>query len=109
MVMSAITDDLTAVFDTAVFAVEATWTDQLGISRLVKGIFDREDTPTEDASFPQYVKVTKFTCKSADIVGVAPNDKLVVEGETFRLAYTVDDGVGVTELYLSTDDIPDAR
>lgn len=109
MVMSAISDDLTAIFDVAVFAVEATWTDSTGASKLVKGIFDREDTPTEDAAFPQYVKVSKFACKSSDILGVQPNDKLKVTGEVFRIAYTVDDGVGVTELHLSTDDIPDAR
>lgn len=103
MVMSAISDDLETVFSTDVFAEEAVFTFAgTGESKTVKGIFDREDVPIDDAGFTQYVKETKFTCKSADITGLLPNDTLRIRTVTYYVATTVDDGQGVVEIILST-------
>ena len=104
MAMSALTDDLGTVFDPRIFGESAVLTTSSG-STTINGIFDQEDVPVEDATFGQFVRETKFTCKSSDVASAVPDDTLKIGTTTYYITIIVDDGTGVSEVYLSTDTV----
>lgn len=106
MPMASIERDLAVVFDTGVFGTEAViYASGASSGRTVKGIFDDGDVAVSElgSNVETYARETKFQCATSDVLTVVANDVVVIEGTTYYVAYVITDGVGTTELFLSTE------
>ena len=109
MVLSALEDDLDVIFETEAMGTLAT----VSISatsevKLVKGIFDNGDVPTDNQLadvVDAYVRQTTFTCASSAVTDLAVNDTLLIDAVTYYHAFAVSDGTGTIEIHLSTEAI----
>lgn len=103
--LPAIGDDLDVIFSDRYFGkVASIQIASRGEKKTIRGIFDNGDVPAEElANVTTFVRETKFQCKSVDVEGVAPDDILTVNGDTYYVAYTLNDGVGISTLVLTTE------
>lgn len=93
MAGSFLTNDLSAVFDTADFATSATWN-----ATSIDGVFDEQDEIDELGQGSQIFTRSTFITLSSH--GVADGDTIVINSTTYTVAYQLDDGTGVTTLTL---------
>lgn len=91
--------DLSAVFNTADFGVPAI-SDRYGS---IVGVFRNGEFETEHDYGRQVIRTQSiFVTKSA--YGITAGDTLEIGEHTYRVEYPVDDGNGVTRLYLELTD-----
>lgn len=95
-------DDLEAFLSADEFAVKATVRLQDGGARVVLGIFD---DPYLNAQLGEYEVDTtrpRFTCKEADVIGLARGDLVDINGRTYDvLSGAQPDGTGMALLELA--------
>jgi hypothetical protein len=97
---SFLTDDLNQLFSTDEFGTTAVWN---GVS--IPGvIFDDESIEaTMGEGTVMILSQPKITGRSADFEGVALDDALLCNGETFTIKNWKPDGTGMIEIFLSRD------
>lgn len=94
-----ISNDLASFFNPAEFGES----DPVVINGMtVSGaIFDREDVEVQTGEgFGQIVPQPKITCKSADLSPLRSGQTAVVRGQNYRVKNWLDDGAGVTQIFL---------
>jgi len=94
---SFLTDDLPVLFASTEFG-EATATYE-GSS--VMGIFDDEDVEVEmGEGIGEIIAQPMFTGRTSDFSGIARDQSMTVQGETFTIKNWKVDGTGMIEIYL---------
>ena len=88
--------DLANFFDADDFAVVATFTSPALGS--VTGIFDEEQVVDEE--FNRVRREPRFLCRTSDIPNVTEGSLCTIRAVAREVLYTLDDGTGVTEVYL---------
>lgn len=94
--------DLATILSVDEFAVTATrWGANLIGQSTVVGIFDNETVPVDAGGFvPVHQEQPRFTCRTADVDGIAEGDTLFVSGVEYTIRAWVHDGTGVTAIRL---------
>jgi len=88
----AMIETLSAFFDTADFAVAATYN-----TATVNGIFSHEYVDIEGVEGER----PTFTCVESDVSGIAHGDALTVNATVYTIAGVQPDGTGIVLLVLS--------
>jgi len=92
-----ITDDLSVLFASSEFG-EATATYE-GSS--VMGIFDDEDVEAQmGEGVAEIIPQPMFTGRTSDFSGIARDQTMVIQSETFRIKNWKQDGTGMIEVFL---------
>ena len=91
-----ITDDLSAFFSNADFAVEASYFEG---GSTITGIYDDDEIEVDRGDGQTHmIRATRFHTKSSH--GVKDGHTLTVSGVRYTVAFQQDDGTGTTVLYL---------
>lgn len=95
-------EDLDEFLSVDEFASTATVVLHDGTTRQVAGIFDDPYLNAELGEYELDTTRPRFTCKAADVVGVARGDTVTIGGETFDVMTSPQgDGEGVAMLDLA--------
>jgi hypothetical protein len=94
--------DLTLLFSTDEFAVEATYRRKLGLDQaIITGIFDNETVPVDAGGIALvHQEQPRFMCRSADVPCIAEDDYLIISSVNYRVVAWISDGTGVTTIHL---------
>jgi voltage-gated potassium channel Kch len=94
-------DDLGDFFGLEDFAIEAKFIKSGKSVKILKGIFDN---PQVARGMSDNLEITipmpKFMCRTEDIPEAADGDKLKINGVEYYIRVEVNDGEGVSTLYL---------
>ncbi len=94
-------DDLGDFFGLDDFAITATFVKTGNPNVTVQGIFDNPQvSQNAGESLDITIPAPKFVCRTADIATVEEGDQLIVNGTTYYTRVQVNDGEGVSTLYL---------
>lgn len=98
----AFTEDFSAFFRTADFAVTAAWTPaSTGIAVSVTGIFDDANADLGMGGKPELTSSSpRFECAEADVSGIVEDDDVVVNDLSYMVAWLDADGTGVVVVHL---------
>lgn len=96
--------DLSIFFDIGDFADSAKYTPYGKRTKTIDGIFDNA---TAQLSATDEMAITipqpRFYCRSVDVTGGAEGDKIVIRNTDYTVRVMVDDGTGVSTLFLEKD------
>ena len=93
--------DRAALFDTDEFGVAATVTIGIAAPVTVNGVFENEFVGVEvDAGVPIESTRPVFTCREADVTGIAQGDTVVIDGTSRTVRGIEPDGTGIVRLIL---------
>lgn len=95
-------DDLSALFNTAEFAVSATYRKARGVSQsTISGIFDDETVPVEAGGHVSvHQEQARFTCKTSDVPNVEYDDAVIISSVEYYVRSWIHNGQGMSELHL---------
>lgn len=107
--MSAIEDDLEAIFSQRDFGTIARIYPTAGRVADIEVIFDDEDVPTDNAVSDYisdvYVKSVRFECATNCLDNLAVNDRVDIENVTRYVSLITSDGKGTSVVHLSKEEL----
>jgi hypothetical protein len=94
-----LTSDLVALMSPSEFGENIGAASYKGVP--VVGIFDDDDVEVTMGEGPSMIQhQTVFTGRSADFIGIADGDAMVIRAVSYQVRHWMDDGVGVIEVHL---------